>query len=95
MLAHSRHGEVRLLPALPSAPRTGRVSGLRLRGGVELAMAWQDRKMIETTLTATSAQQLSVHCNGAVHTISLTPGTTGKGGGQKGGIRLWGVPEED
>jgi alpha-L-fucosidase 2 len=73
MLAYSRQGEVRLLPALPSALRTGRVSGLRLRGGVELAMAWQDGKVIEATLTATRAQQLSVHCNGTVHTISIAP----------------------
>ncbi len=42
MLAHSRSGEIRLLPALPKVLSTGRVSGLRLRGGIELDMEWSE-----------------------------------------------------
>jgi alpha-L-fucosidase 2 len=42
MLVQSQSGEVCLLPALPRAWPIGRVSGLRLRGGLELDLAWND-----------------------------------------------------
>jgi alpha-L-fucosidase 2 len=41
---------VTLLPALPSALLNGTVSGLRARGGLEVAITWADGKLVQATL---------------------------------------------
>ena len=45
MLVQCRDGHVKLLPALPKAFSEGSVSGVCLRGGLELSMEWKDMKV--------------------------------------------------
>ncbi|MFF5205784.1 glycoside hydrolase N-terminal domain-containing protein [Streptosporangium sp. NPDC000396] len=66
MLMQSHNGVLRLLPALPRAWPTGRVEGLRARGGVGVDLAWERGRLTEAALRVNRAQTLS---------ILLPPGT--------------------
>ncbi|MDZ7875155.1 MAG: hypothetical protein U5N27_19920 [Rhizobium sp.] len=73
MIAHSRPGEVRLLPAIPKALSTGRVSGMRLRGGIELDMEWSDGKVLKAKLISRAQQTVSLWSGGYSREVSLGP----------------------
>ncbi|MDR3458039.1 MAG: glycoside hydrolase family 95 protein [Verrucomicrobiae bacterium] len=50
MLVQSQAGEIELLPALPSAWPTGKVSGLRARGGYEVGIKWQGGRLVSVAI---------------------------------------------
>jgi alpha-L-fucosidase 2 len=50
MLVQSRDGEITLLPALPRAWASGKVTGLRARGGLELDLTWSGGLPASATL---------------------------------------------
>jgi alpha-L-fucosidase 2 len=52
MLLQSHAGEVDLLPALPATWRTGRVRGLRARGGWEIDIEWADGRWTRAIVRA-------------------------------------------
>ena len=42
MLLQSQHGAIELLPALPKKWPSGTIAGIKARGNVTVALAWQD-----------------------------------------------------
>jgi alpha-L-fucosidase 2 len=57
MLLQSQSGEIKILPALPSAWPQGRIAGLKARGGDELSIEWSGGKATQVDLRATVAGQ--------------------------------------
>jgi alpha-L-fucosidase 2 len=74
MLLQSHDGELLLLPALPSAWGTGRVQGLRARGGVVVDLSWQDGRLTQVQLHATVTQQLRVRYRDRAVVVPLAAG---------------------
>ena len=76
MLVQSHEGEINLLPALPSAWPTGRVTGLRARGGFEVGLRWKDRKSVEATIHSLAGQPCRVRYGDRAEKISIRKNET-------------------
>ncbi|PTM56564.1 glycoside hydrolase family 95 protein [Desmospora activa] len=85
MLLQSHSGEIHLLPALPQAWPSGRVSGLRARGGYEVDISWVDGTLTETRLRAQVQQKCRLRT--PLPVIIATTGVDGEG------ERMWQRPE--
>jgi alpha-L-fucosidase 2 len=73
MLLQSHTGEIELLPALPAEWPSGRVMGLRARGGVVVDITWTSRG-VEAVLTADRDQERVVRHGDDRMPVSLTAG---------------------
>ena len=64
-----------LLPALPPAVPTGRVTGLRARGGFTVEhLAWQDGRLAEAVITAPHGGACVLRVGGTTTEVTLAPG---------------------
>ena len=69
-LVQDHDGVVDLLPALP----TGRITGLRLRGGHVLDLAWEACRLTTATLRAATSGSLRVRSGDTERNITLAAG---------------------
>ena len=69
-------GFLHLLPALPSALSTGRVGGLLARGGFEVALDWQNGKLVKATIVARQSKPLKVRYAGKEIEVQAKAGQT-------------------
>jgi len=75
MLAQSHTGELVLLPALPRAWPTGRVRGLRARGGFEITeLAWAGGELARATLRSALGGACTVRCGARTIIVQTRPG---------------------
>ena len=76
MLLQSQNGEIELLPALPKAWPAGMVSGLRARGGYEVAIEWSAGRLHEARIRASAAGKCRVRYGDLTRTIPVKAGKT-------------------
>ena len=66
---------IRILPALPEAWPTGKVTGLRARGGIEVDIEWQDGELIDCQLRSDhDIDLIKVSYDGTTMGMSLKAG---------------------
>jgi alpha-L-fucosidase 2 len=75
MLLQSHRSELHLLPALPTAWPSGRIRGLRARGGIEVDLEWADGRLLSATIRSSHPQSIQVRSAERVAMFALTPGT--------------------
>ncbi len=69
-------GFLHLLPALPSALPTGKVSGLLARGGFDVSLDWQDGKLVKAVIQARQSKPLKIRYAGQEIEIHAKAGQT-------------------
>jgi alpha-L-fucosidase 2 len=72
MLLQGDAGEIRLLPALPSAWPNGRVTGLRAPGGFEIDLSWKDGSVERVTVRSRLGRPLRLRRRDTVRTVQTT-----------------------
>jgi len=74
MLLQSHGGEIRLLPALPTAWPDGEVTGLRARGGFEVDIAWKEGRLSRARTRSLAGRPCRIAYGGKTLEIELRKG---------------------
>jgi len=74
MLMQSHAGRIHLLPALPKAWPTGKVTGLCARGGFEVEMSWDDGRLTQAVIHSKSGLPCKVVCGDKTWEFNTTAG---------------------
>ncbi|MBO9707916.1 MAG: glycoside hydrolase family 95 protein [Caulobacter sp.] len=78
MVMQSRNERIYLLPALPTAWPTGRITGLRARGAVSVDVRWAGGKLSEAVLTATADGRHTVVHAGSTLMLNFRKGESAR-----------------
>ncbi len=84
MLVQSQEGVIHLLPALPEAWKTGKVTGLRARGDFEVGLIWNDGRLISATIRSDAGNPCTVTYQGRSVVLKIKKGDTVKLDGRLG-----------
>lgn len=79
MLMQSHDGAIHLLPALPDVWPSGKISGIKARGGFEISMEWKDRKISKLEIKSTLGGNCRVNLPNELQADSKTVLKTAEG----------------
>ncbi|MBC8769103.1 glycoside hydrolase N-terminal domain-containing protein [Arenibacter sp. BSSL-BM3] len=74
MLLQSHSGEIHILPAVPKAWPTGKISGLKARGGIEVDIEWSHGKLNKLVLKSDHNQTVKIRYHKEVIRFDLNAG---------------------
>jgi alpha-L-fucosidase 2 len=74
MLVQSHTGAIELLPAIPQAWASGKVTGLRARGGFCVDIEWTNGKVTKYRIVSKEPQPVQVRVNGEVKQVTSERG---------------------
>ncbi len=63
-----------VLPALPSALSTGKISGIKGRGGFEIAISWENGQLVSVDVKSLLGKKLNLRYNGKLVSQETTAG---------------------
>jgi alpha-L-fucosidase 2 len=70
MLLQSHSGEISLLPALPASWKTGKVTGLRARGGYDIDMEWENGRLKKSVIRSEFSGKCKIRSKEPVKILS-------------------------
>jgi alpha-L-fucosidase 2 len=76
MLIQSHNNQLVLLPALPDAWRTGKVKGLKARGGLTVDMEWDNGSLLNAKIFSSIDQIIKINYKSDAQNISIKKGQT-------------------
>ncbi len=74
MLLQSHAGEIELLPALPKEWGTGRVQGLRARGGFEVDLVWDHGRLTSAVVRSRQGGKAHLRYGSLTQAFDISPG---------------------
>ena len=78
-LIQSHAGEISLLPAIPAGwNESGEVSGLKARGGYEVAMEWKAGKLVSAEISNPNGGEITLRNGETTTKVTVEPGRTFK-----------------